>query len=170
MWITTGWIATILAIVMAVVAAAQLAAPATATSPPPATATYKVEMTRINGDRSSVAGLPTGITLNSDRKLTGTATAVLAETTLTYTAADTDDSASLTFNLSVLVDYDADDDGLIEVADLAHSTPSAGTWTAPPPAAATLLTTLPPSPTPLPAWVATRTLPPTLIRSASATS
>ena len=53
----------------------------------------------------SVANLPTGITLNSDRKLTGTATAPLAKTSLTYTATDSDstdpDSDTLTFNLSV---------------------------------------------------------------------
>ena len=64
--------------------------------------------------------LPIGITLNSDRKLTGTTQAVLAETEFTYQAADADDTATLTFNLSVLVDYDANDDGLIEVANLAQ--------------------------------------------------
>ena len=71
----------------------------------------------------SVADLPDGITLNAERKLTGTATALLTQTTLTYTATDTDtDIATLTFKISVSVagDYDIDDDGLIEVANLAQ--------------------------------------------------
>ena len=50
----------------------------------------------------SVASLPTGITLNSSRQLTGTASAPLAKTSLTYKAADTDDGTdTLTFNISV---------------------------------------------------------------------
>ncbi len=55
----------------------------------------------------SVDRLPAGIRVNSDRKLTGTATAVLEITRLTYTATDSDgDSATLTFIISVLIDYD----------------------------------------------------------------
>ena len=72
----------------------------------------------------SVANLPSGITMNSTtRKLTGTATTALTQTTLTYTATDTDtDTATLTFKISVSVagDYDLDDDGLIEVGNLAQ--------------------------------------------------
>ena len=51
----------------------------------------------------SVANLPTGITLGADRKLTGTATAPLQKTSLTYTATDANDSstATLSFNISV---------------------------------------------------------------------
>ena len=60
----------------------------------------------------SVANLPSGITLNSERKLTGTATAPLAKTSLTYTATDSDstspDTATLTFTISVAPKKPAD--------------------------------------------------------------
>ena len=65
-------------------------------------ATAFPEATGGNGTISySVADLPTGVTLGTDRKLTGTATAPLAVTELTYTATDADDdTGTLTFNIS----------------------------------------------------------------------
>ena len=68
----------------------------------------------------SVASLPDGITLNDDRKLTGTHTSPLAKTSLTYTVTDaegdsanandddTRDTATLTFNISVAPQKPAD--------------------------------------------------------------
>ena len=85
-------------------------------------ATAFPEATGIDGTVTySVANLPSGIMLNSDRKLTGTPISHLEVTEFTYTATDSDgDTATLTFNLSVLIDYDADNDGLIEVKSLAQ--------------------------------------------------
>ena len=53
----------------------------------------------------AVDNLPSGLSLNAARKITGTATALLAKTEYTYTATDSDetgpDSATLSFYLSV---------------------------------------------------------------------
>ena len=70
----------------------------------------------------SLSKPPAGLTFNAaTRVLSGTPTAGQTATAYTYTVTDADgDTATLSFTIAITADYDADDDQLLEVDNLAQ--------------------------------------------------